>query len=225
MASNILSRLLPSAIEDPPDGFSPDYSDHQRATPLAVDEENLSQQFQDQDLDQLLEDAAQNEDETENTAFPVEKRVTRQLVGDEPLLPEQKAHARLEQDDDVPQSLLLDPDRRRNAPTTSKPFKTSAARSSFLPPPVPGPSFQGSTMRGRPPRNRETNELPRSAHSQPGEHPRHGWSAFITADPRQKALWRWANVQNLDHFLSDVYSYYLERGIFSILLSRLINLL
>lgn len=44
------------------------------------------------------------------------------------------------------------------------------------------------------------------------------------ADPREKALYRWTNVVNLDVFLQDVYLYYLLRGFWSILLRRLIGL-
>ena len=44
-------------------------------------------------------------------------------------------------------------------------------------------------------------------------------------DPKEQALWRWANVENLDNFLRDVYRYYLGKGIWSILLSRILNLL
>ncbi|OAX81033.1 hypothetical protein ACJ72_04627 [Emergomyces africanus] len=38
-------------------------------------------------------------------------------------------------------------------------------------------------------------------------------------------MWRWANVENLDNFLADVYDYFLGNGIKSILLSRVLNLL
>ncbi|KAK9473173.1 autophagy protein Apg9-domain-containing protein [Dipodascopsis tothii] len=43
-------------------------------------------------------------------------------------------------------------------------------------------------------------------------------------DARKRALWKWANVENLDNFLQDVYEYYIGNGIASIMLSRLINL-
>ena len=38
-------------------------------------------------------------------------------------------------------------------------------------------------------------------------------------------MWRWTNVQNLDNFLNDVYNYYIGKGIWSILLARVLNLL
>lgn len=44
-------------------------------------------------------------------------------------------------------------------------------------------------------------------------------------DPKERALWKWANVENLDNFLNDVYDYFLGKGIYSIALNRLLNLL
>lgn len=44
-------------------------------------------------------------------------------------------------------------------------------------------------------------------------------------DPKERALWKWTNVQNLDNFLEDVYFYYTEKGFYSIVLDRILNLL
>jgi len=43
--------------------------------------------------------------------------------------------------------------------------------------------------------------------------------------PKEQAMWRWANVENLDNFLKDVYDYFLGNGIKCILLGRVLNLL
>lgn len=43
--------------------------------------------------------------------------------------------------------------------------------------------------------------------------------------PKDKALWKWANVENLDSFLQDVYLYFQGKGIFCILMSRVLNLM
>lgn len=43
-------------------------------------------------------------------------------------------------------------------------------------------------------------------------------------DPKERALWKWANVENLDNFLVDVYSYFLGSGIYCILLTRAVNM-
>lgn len=52
-----------------------------------------------------------------------------------------------------------------------------------------------------------------------------GNKTMATADAREKAMWRWANVENLDNFLADVYDYYILKGYWSIILKRLLNLL
>lgn len=51
-----------------------------------------------------------------------------------------------------------------------------------------------------------------------------GTSTMATASRREKALWRWANVENLDNFLFDVYDYYTLRGYWSIVLRRCLNM-
>lgn len=45
-----------------------------------------------------------------------------------------------------------------------------------------------------------------------------------TLSPRERALWKWANVDNLDLFLQDVYRYYLGNGYFCIILEKILNL-
>lgn len=42
---------------------------------------------------------------------------------------------------------------------------------------------------------------------------------------KERALWRWVNVEDLDSFLQEVYLYYVGKGIWAIGLSRLLNLL
>ncbi|KAM0748760.1 APG9-domain-containing protein [Meredithblackwellia eburnea MCA 4105] len=42
---------------------------------------------------------------------------------------------------------------------------------------------------------------------------------------RERALWRWINVEDLDTFLQEVYLYYVGKGVWAIALSRLLNLL
>ncbi|AQZ12086.1 ATG9 (YDL149W) [Zygosaccharomyces parabailii] len=42
--------------------------------------------------------------------------------------------------------------------------------------------------------------------------------------PKERALWKWANVENLDIFLQDVYNYYLGSGYFCIVLLKILNL-
>lgn len=55
--------------------------------------------------------------------------------------------------------------------------------------------------------------------------PRSRASAVGGLSAKQKALWMWANVDNLDSFLQEVYAYYVGRGAICIALSRSLNLL
>lgn len=40
-----------------------------------------------------------------------------------------------------------------------------------------------------------------------------------------RTMWRWANVENMDDFFTRVYEYYQGKGLYCILLARLLNLL
>lgn len=42
---------------------------------------------------------------------------------------------------------------------------------------------------------------------------------------KERALWRWINVEDLDGFLQQVYLYYVGKGIWAMLLERVLNLL
>lgn len=58
--------------------------------------------------------------------------------------------------------------------------------------------------------------------------PRHkqdlGASIRTMVDPKELALWKWANVQNLDNFFAEAYVYYTGKGLVSIILSRVLNM-
>ncbi|KAG2188048.1 hypothetical protein INT44_000799 [Umbelopsis vinacea] len=43
--------------------------------------------------------------------------------------------------------------------------------------------------------------------------------------PHDRTMWRWANIANMDHFFQRVYSYYLGKGYYCILLAKVLNLL
>ncbi|KAK0528306.1 autophagy protein atg9 [Tilletia horrida] len=49
--------------------------------------------------------------------------------------------------------------------------------------------------------------------------------AMRVMTPKEKALWLWANVENMDAFLAEVYAYYQGKGAYCIALSRTLNLL
>lgn len=45
-----------------------------------------------------------------------------------------------------------------------------------------------------------------------------------TLSPKERALWKWANVENLDIFLQDVYRYYMGNGFTCIVLEKVLNI-
>lgn len=50
-------------------------------------------------------------------------------------------------------------------------------------------------------------------------------TSFEVLSARDMARWRWANIENLDIFLRDVYDYYTERGFLCITLSRALRMI
>lgn len=126
-------------------------------------------------------------------------------------------------DDDVPPSLLVedhrdDDDQKPHLPPPPHGrFDTDA--------PVPGPSSDADRVRWettqtQQPLHNSTHRRSTAKQWSLGQHP-----SLATVDPKEKAMWRWANVENLDNFVRDVYTYFLGNGIWSILLTRALNLL
>ncbi|KAF2007876.1 APG9-domain-containing protein [Amniculicola lignicola CBS 123094] len=235
MASNLLSRLLPSASDEPFDMGGVNAPNDRRLSfnsephDMDIDEENLEARFEAQDLENLLEDAASSQiSTTESTAFlpPNNDRrsSTRPNAGgpSRPSFwnkPAQVRGAPADDDDDVPESLLLE-GIREPAPKANQPRLPGEG----LPPPVPGPSTRHTRAQWETTRRQQrlhneavnTSRTPRWASSRRG--------TFAT-DPKEKALWLWVNITDLDGFLSEVYTYYQGCGKWSILLRRILNLL
>ncbi|KAL2441670.1 Autophagy-related protein 9 [Exophiala dermatitidis] len=126
-----------------------------------------------------------------------------------------------EADDEVPASLLID----HNA--------SAREHGSISLPPPPSELSDGLTARAD-----TTRPFPAQPHrpSSPND-PRHPprtapvpatfwgtWGTLANADPKEKAMFRWVNVVNLDNFLLEVYTYYVYHGFWSILLMRFLNL-
>lgn len=228
MASNIISRFLPPAA-GPPSVYetlrqhdqSSDQSDLEERAGMALDEENLAVGFQDYDLDDALADGTASQISPSKPANPkgMVQAASRRA------LPNQRrpqASPRLVEaddlDDEVPLSLLIEGDEGIAAAVEDRQLRN-------LPPPIPGPITRGSRAKWQ-----ATQEQQR-LHQDLGttfpnrrEYVRKG-HPFSIIDPKEKAMWRWANVENLDNFLKDVYDYFLGNGIWSILLSRVLNLL
>ena len=189
---------------------------------ISVDEENLRHDFNEYELDEALEHASDVQSthdgpggrlkgRSEDKSRSRWKHLSHRAVADD------------DANDDVPASLLVEREGEEDSP---------------LPPPPPLPRSRNhkrtNTQEAIPgPSNARTNDQLNTARSQQPLHasrpsrlpPTRHYSRFASIYPKEKALWRWANVENLDNFLKDVYVYFLENGIWCIVLSRALNLL
>ncbi|PFH54263.1 hypothetical protein AMATHDRAFT_135335 [Amanita thiersii Skay4041] len=142
-------------------------------------------------------------------------------------------------DDEVPQSLMIEAPSHRATATSKGKGKARAERSSGrirplfsvsgrkVPPILPThANSSGISTPPRPseldveedeltPRNPKRTTQLREQQLRPSQ----GLDAY------ERALWNWVNVYNLDAFLQEVYWYYEGKGIYSIALSRGLNLL
>ena len=228
MASNILSRFLPPATGSPSvyetlrrHDHSSDQSDIEERAGMALDEENLGGGFQDYELNDALPHLAARQMDlsipakTKRKALVTSKRA---LYNKARPQASPKLVAPDDPDDEVPMSLLVE-DEDDVVPAVE------GRRPREILPPVPGPTTRGARAKW------QATQAQHRLHSDlspgvpnPTELSRRGHPLNMI-DPKEKALWRWANVENLDNFLKDVYDYFLGNGIWCILLSRILNLL
>jgi autophagy-related protein 9 len=224
MASNLLSRLLPSASDDPsPDAHNRRASVSTDEHPeMDIDEANFGARFEAQDLNDLLAEASSSHMATESRAVSPEairnappgiNTAARTAAWRQP------APARavpLDDDDDVPQSLLLE--------GGLDPPPNQDERMDGLPPPVPGPSTRQTRAQWA------TTRQQQRLHDEEQGAPMRGWAprrrrGQFTSDPKEKALWLWVNQTDLDTYVRHIYEYYVDHGIYSILLRRTLSLL
>ena len=228
MASNIISRFLPPAVGEPSvyetlqqhDELS-DLSDIEERVGMTLDEENIGTGFHRYELDDALADAAASQ-----VIPPRTRDSSRQSHGTSA----RKAKSRIrtphagskinidDLDDEVPQSLLIE-DEQDPLPVLV------AGQNKVTPPPVPGPLSRATRAKWQ-----ATQEQQR-LHQDPLFPPmrnkgnsRRGQPLGMI-NPTDRAMWMWANVENLDNFLKDVYDYYVGNGIWCILLNRVLSLL
>ncbi|WAQ88196.1 hypothetical protein PtA15_9A322 [Puccinia triticina] len=173
---------------------------------------------------------AQDEDyHTENSSSP-SPSLTRHPEQELEQEPEQEHPSRSILHDHRPSSLLLPPNHHRS--TLEEPNQT----------PSSNPFGSGLLSRLKQIWNQERDRYLSSTsnnselnsfshHNQHSNHPdqqqqnRNHPAGHQPLGPKEMALWRWVNVDDLDEFLQDVYSYYVGNGIWAIGLSRLSNLM
>jgi autophagy-related protein 9 len=128
-------------------------------------------------------------------------------------------------DDDVPASLLIEGHDVEDLPKPPAPpsYDIDDRHDAY---PELGPSSRRPRNRWETPQEHRKphNRLLRTSVVHGSERPG-GFSGLASANSKDKAMWRWANVENLDNFLKDVYIYYLGNGMWCILMSRVLNLL
>jgi autophagy-related protein 9 len=235
MASNIVSRLLPTS-NGPPSIYETirqydedsSESDVEERADLILDEENLTEPFHNLDLQNVPVGTSQMSTKSPVTGKGAQgmqgARMKASRKGSRPRWMKD-SHRLLdveEADDDVPASLLIED------------VDDEALRKlSNLPPP---PDFRPSAIPTAGPATNQAQQQWQQTQAQQALHPSQpsptgrrrslkGLPGLALADPKEKAMWRWANVENLDNFLKDVYDYYLGNGFWSILLQRTLNML
>lgn len=127
-----------------------------------------------------------------------------------------------DRDEDVPQSLLVEGHDEEDLRSRLPPPPQSMPSHSRTPSPQPSPQARQPRW-DRSPAQRHSDTHAGNPITRWFVAQQHPGLAFI--DPKKKAMWRWANVEDLDNFLKDVYVYFLGNGFWSILLSRTLNLL
>ncbi|KAL2752251.1 hypothetical protein ACRALDRAFT_1083760 [Sodiomyces alcalophilus JCM 7366] len=192
-----------------------------------VDEENWNQQFHDQDLDHVT--SVNSDKNHTGGANPIRTthRVSRQQKDDHGLYrvnraPTWKNPSKDDDgDNDVPGSLLIErhDNGQSNAPGGRKP-----PRPILLADITPGrPSHKSRGHSGQAQATQQS--LPHEVPSYPVESNSFSTDTRgITSHMREKALWRWINVTNLDFFMKDVYEYYLGSGFWCIICERVLHL-
>ncbi|KAB8345966.1 hypothetical protein FH972_023018 [Carpinus fangiana] len=234
MASNILSRILPpanggqsiyEAIRDQEQAAATSTSEAD-AQHEDVDEQNLEERFRDEDMDLLAEAMGSrlNSQSPEITDHPPRSRrsstgpATQDSSVPRPKWLRNTTRAQQYRDDDVSPEMLLLEDTEAKKTDPNRPVPS---RQASLPPPVPGPSTRKTRVQWDTTREQQRLYDDDRARESPAYRPT---SALQFADPADKAMWRWTNVENLDNFFKDVYVYYIEKGIWSILLRRVIGM-
>ncbi|KAJ8106275.1 hypothetical protein ONZ43_g7121 [Nemania bipapillata] len=226
MPRDLFSRIVPNKdqrsfyrqLHDDPDIENRAASD--------LDEENLAHDFHNDDLDHA--EHLNLDDSRISTRSPVNSaRGTR--AGSPSRRDEQHPESRwlLNEDDgdnDVPASLLVE---GPSGASSSRHAPASSPRQARR----PGSGSQANRRRIQ--AQWETAQAHQRLHQDDeyGPIPRQIYAGLPTrrpglaASPKDKAMFRWANVSNLDVFIRDVYDYYLGAGLWCIVLDRILHLL
>lgn len=210
MSSRVLSRLLPVAEGDV-SVYEGIRRDGARRLDLEAHHRTSSDEpfFDDDDDPEALLLEAQREPESSQSAtISPDVRGADKWLG-------QGSKRRAEEDEDVPESLLLEP---RGKAGISRP-------SSQRP---PGSSHERTEAQWRATQQQHgLHTQPMARHGNrtaPRSHSAATATPTVQPNPAADAMWLYTNANNLDAFLLEVYEYYTQHGIWSIVLSRAISL-
>ncbi|KAM5475338.1 autophagy protein atg9 [Microsporum audouinii] len=230
----MMNRFMPTSSATAPSIYETlrqydndsDGSDIENRAGMAVDEENLGDQYADYELEDALTHASDSQSRQSSPFSRRSRSAPRGGFGNTTMMTATPAGAEdtEEADDEVPASLLVEGNAVPVSPLPPPPLQPR--RSSDIGEHslhLRGPSTSSQT------RNRWETAAPAIPRNDQEGHPR-VWgvkqhAGLALADPKEKALWRWANVENLDNFLQEVYDYFLGNGIWSIMLSRTLSLI
>ena len=218
MTSRVLSRLLPVAEGDV-SVFQGMRNTHRQVDVESQPGRGLDDQFHDDEEfpDRMFFEGANDDDtfEAVRQAQPPSSQSSPTLDRIRPRWLEDQRNRRIEEDEDVPESLLLDP---KDKAVLTRPMSQgeAPARSTIE---AKWRAAQEehrlhATTPSRPPASRGRRSQASAAQAQPSNHER-----------RAEAMWLYTNATNLDAFLLEVYEYYVNHGVWSILLFRAISLL
>ncbi|KAF4637927.1 hypothetical protein G7Y89_g142 [Cudoniella acicularis] len=235
-STNLFSRILPSnggarsIYDDLRAHDESSDSDLEERAGLALDEENL--RFRDEELGNAeVFNGEDSQMTTESTAFLGTRKQRTLATG-----PDQRRNAQtnrstwlpqsprlLEEDgdDDVPESLLIEGHDMPGAATPNPPRTRRSKQKTKTP--IPGPSSRENRAHWEAAQAQqqlhEDNENVAAAQRQPRPRP-----GLLTGSAKDKAMWRWINVTNVDNFIKEVYDYYVGKGIWCMLLKDSLDL-
>lgn len=219
MTSNVFSKLVPTAqgrsfYEDlrRRDGDAEDWAG-------LLDEENLSHDFHDYDLEHAQELGV----EDSRTTLGGVRSPGRGPTGRRPRLEARSSWAQQEYDgdNDVPASLLVETD---EADTGRLPRQFEQSRRGDQTAAIPGSSRARAQWETTLAQQRLHTEDPTGLPRRGNGLPNSLFTGVVLGNAKKKAEWRWANVSNLDTFIKDVYDYYLGHGMWCIVVERVLHL-
>jgi len=165
--------------------------------------------------DRIFLEGANDEDSDQTQPSPASQPSARQSPILERIRPkwlDSRRNRRIDEDDDVPESLILDDNK-----------KGASSRGSSRP--------TGQDTKARAEAQWKAAQERQRLHAEPstravsrGHRSSTKAAQPVQADPHVDAMWLYTSAANLDAFLLEVYQYYVEHGVWSILLSRIISL-